>query len=188
MIADKSSLGLTGLAFIPLLLGMIFGLFTQKVFVRIIRDRTILGGGKPTPEIRLLVGMAGAALSPIGLLWFSLTSFRKITFVMPMIGMFIFGIGVSANFRGESANTQALYVFISVFGFLVATYSKFAASAMAGNTFVRCMFAAGFPLFANAVCTLGRIDTADDQMYSGLGPIKATGVLVAATGAMAWVP
>lgn len=102
--ADESSLGLTGLAFIPLLLGMVLGVCTQKMFVRVIRDKTILGGGKVSPESRLFIGMAGAVLSPIGLLWFSLTSFKRMTFIMPMIGMFIFGVGVSLGFDEERAD------------------------------------------------------------------------------------
>jgi hypothetical protein len=49
------------------------------------------------------------------------------------------------------ANSQSVFVFTCVWGFLVASFPKYAASAMAGNTLVRCIWAAGFPLFADPV-------------------------------------
>ena len=76
-------------------LGMIIGTATQPLFVLFIRDRATLAGGKAPPESRLPVGMAGAVLVPIGLLWFAITSFKAMPWIMPMIGVFIFGLGVS---------------------------------------------------------------------------------------------
>ncbi len=74
---------------------MILGTSTQWLFVRNIRDRATLHNGKAPPEARLPVGMGGAILVPVGLLWFSVTSFAKMPWIMPMIGTFIFGVGVS---------------------------------------------------------------------------------------------
>lgn len=90
-----STLGETGLAFFALGLGMVIGTATQTLFVRGIKDKSIIAGGKAPPEARLPVGMAGAILAPLGLLWFSLSSFQKMPWIMPMIGTLIFGIGVS---------------------------------------------------------------------------------------------
>jgi hypothetical protein len=39
-------------------------------------------------------------------------------------------------------------VFSSIFNYLVDAYREWAASAMAANTFMRCVMAGGFPLFA----------------------------------------
>jgi hypothetical protein len=39
-------------------------------------------------------------------------------------------------------------VFSSVFSYLVDAYREWSASAMAANTFLRCVMAGGFPLFA----------------------------------------
>jgi len=50
------------------------------------------------------------------------------------------------------ADGQSVFVFSCVWGFLVASFPRYAASAMAGNTLVRCLWAAGFPLFADPVC------------------------------------
>lgn len=90
-----SSLGESGLAFFALGLGMVIGTATQPLFIRNIRDKGIKAGGKAPPEARLPVGMAGAVVAPLGLLWFALSSFRKMPWIMPMIGTLIFGVGVS---------------------------------------------------------------------------------------------
>lgn len=90
-----SNLGETGLAFFALGLGMVIGTATQPLFILSIKDKALRAGGKAPPEARLPVGMAGAILAPAGLLWFSLSSFSKMPWIMPMIGTLIFGIGVS---------------------------------------------------------------------------------------------
>ncbi|GMK60054.1 hypothetical protein CspeluHIS016_0902710 [Cutaneotrichosporon spelunceum] len=156
------NLGETGLAFFALLLGMVLGTATQPFFISRIKDKGLKSGSKPAPETRLTVGMAGAILSPVGLLWFALSSFSKMPWIMPMIGTLIFGVG-------------SVYIFTCVFGFLVATYPKYAASAMAGNTLLRCVWAAGFPLFAL-------------PMYEALGPEGATGLLAALCAMLAPIP
>ncbi|RSH91579.1 hypothetical protein EHS25_009878 [Saitozyma podzolica] len=156
------NLGETGLAFFALGLGMVIGTATQPLFIRGIRDKAVMAGGKAPPEARLPVGMAGAVLAPLGLLWFALSSFSKMPWIMPMIGTLIFGVG-------------SVYIFTCVFGFLVATYPKYAASAMAGNTLLRCVWAAGFPLFAN-------------PLYQALGPEGATGLLAGLTALLAPIP
>jgi hypothetical protein len=89
---------------------------------------------------------------------------------------------------------QSVYIFTCVFGFLVATYPKYAASAMAGNTLLRCVWAAGFPLFANPVSRSplraqyehGLIGTG--QMYQALGPEGATGLLAGLIALLAPIP
>jgi len=41
-----------------------------------------------------------------------------------------------------------MVVFASIWSYLVDAYREWSASAMAANTFMRCLFAGGFPLFA----------------------------------------
>lgn len=74
---------------------MVIGTATQPLFITRIKDKGIRAGSKPAPETRLPVGMAGAILAPLGLVWFALSSFRKMPWIMPMIGTLIFGVGVS---------------------------------------------------------------------------------------------
>jgi hypothetical protein len=45
-------------------------------------------------------------------------------------------------------------VFSIVFNYFVDAYREWSASAMAANTFSRCVIAGGFPLFAVPVCSL----------------------------------
>jgi len=133
-------------------IGMTIGTASQWFFIQAVRDKAIRAGGKAPPEARLPVGMAGALICPIGLLWFALSSYSGMTFFMPLIGIMIFGIGVSRIMWGfDVADRQSVFVFTCVWGFLVASFPRYAASAMAGNTLVRCLWAAGFPLFADPV-------------------------------------
>lgn len=76
-------------------LGMTLGTACQWFFIRKVRDKAIRAGGKAPPEARLPVGMAGAIIVPIGLLWFALSSFPAMTYFMPLVGILIFGVGVS---------------------------------------------------------------------------------------------
>jgi len=76
-------------------IGMTIGTACQWFFIRAVRDKAIRAGGKAPPEARLPVGMAGALVCPIGLLWFALSSYSEMTFFMPLIGIMIFGVGVS---------------------------------------------------------------------------------------------
>jgi len=76
-------------------IGMTIGTACQWFFIRAVRDKAIRAGGKAPPEARLPVGMAGALICPIGLLWFALSSYPEMTFFMPLIGIMIFGVGVS---------------------------------------------------------------------------------------------
>ncbi|KAK1634302.1 hypothetical protein BDP81DRAFT_56910 [Colletotrichum phormii] len=66
---------------------------------------------------------------------------------------------------------RILLVFTGIFTFLVDAYPLYAASALASNAFVRCMFAAAFPLFGT-------------QMYNKLGYSWASSLLAFLTVAM----
>lgn len=76
-------------------IGMILATLSQVFWVKQIRNQAALNGGKAPPEARLPVGMAGAILVPAGLLWFSLSSFSKMPWIMPLLGTVVFGCGVS---------------------------------------------------------------------------------------------
>lgn len=74
----------------------------------------------------------------IGLLWFGWTTYSSVHWIVPIIGSSIFGAVV-------------VLVFTGVFTFLVDSNPTYAASALAANSFTRSIFAAGFPLFGNAM-------------------------------------
>jgi hypothetical protein len=59
-------------------------------------------------------------------------------------------------------------VFSSVFNYLVDAYREWSASAMAANTFLRCVMAGGFPLFAVQVLNLGFSRLSLDVQSTGI--------------------
>lgn len=89
------------------------------------------------PEWRLPVAMMGAVAFPAGLFWFAWSGYTgKVHWIVPTLSGLLTGFGLMTIFQ------QCL-------NYLIDAYLEFAASAVAANTFLRSMFAAVFPLFAN---------------------------------------
>ncbi|KAM0562297.1 hypothetical protein ACHAPJ_001984 [Fusarium lateritium] len=139
-----------GLSFLGMAVGLIVGIATNPIWHRI-HLRLQKQQGVNEPEFHLPSAVAGGVLVPIGLFWFAWTIFSSVHWIVPIIGSAIFGMGYILLFTG-------------IFTFLVDAYPKYAASALAANTFVRCVFAAAFPLFGN-------------QMYERLNYHWATSLL-----------
>ncbi|GKT77236.1 major facilitator superfamily transporter [Colletotrichum tofieldiae] len=151
-----------GLTFMGLLVGMFLAAATDPLWHHI-RSRLMANLEKETgvegasePEFRLPPVICGAFLCPIGIFWFGWS--LHVHWMMPIIGSAIFGAGT-------------LLVFTGIFTFLVDAYPLYAASALASNAFVRCLFAAAFPLFGT-------------QMYTKLGYSWASSLLAFLTVAM----
>ncbi|KAI2639053.1 major facilitator superfamily transporter [Hypomontagnella submonticulosa] len=143
-----------GLAFSGIGCGLIIGTASGShvdLIWRLMHPRRIdndLEGEAPKtetsePEHRLPSAVIGAVIVPIGLFLFAWTSYPTIHWIVPIIGSLLFGIG-------------NILVFIGIWTFLVDAYPEYAASALAANSFVRCLFGAIFPLFGY-------------QMYEKLG-------------------
>ena len=142
----------TGLSFMGMFAGMAAAGASFPIWTRVRAGLIAKRPGKQSePEDRLPSVMAGAICAPIGLFWFGWTSYASIHWIVPIIGSAVFGLGALSAFSG-------------IFTFLVDAYPLYAASALAGNAFVRCTFAAAFPLFGM-------------QMYKGIGDQWATSVL-----------
>ncbi|KAK4077092.1 uncharacterized protein Triagg1_4059 [Trichoderma aggressivum f. europaeum] len=163
-----------GLTFVGIGVGMVLGMLTDPVWFRIrarlmakLEQETGVPGGSE-PEFRLPSAIVGSVLVPIGIFMFGWTTYSSVHWIVPIIGSAIFGLG-------------NLLVFTSVFTFLqhvltdgrvqVDAYPMYAASALAANAFVRCSFAAVFPLFGT-------------QMYNKLGFQWASSLLAFLTVAM----
>ncbi|KAA8909982.1 major facilitator superfamily domain-containing protein [Sphaerosporella brunnea] len=131
----------TGLTFLGLFVGMVVGIASDPLWARL-RLRQVArnphGGGKSEPEFRLPAGIVGGVLVPVGLFWFSWSTYKSVHWIVPILASAVFGTGT-------------LLVFSAVFTFLVDAYPLYAASALAANSFVRSSFAAAFPLFSNAL-------------------------------------
>lgn len=71
--------------------------------------------------------------------------------------------------------TGIIFVFTSVLTYLVTSYRPHAASTLAGNSFMRAVFSAAFPLVSG-------------PMYARLGTVGATALLAGLTTLMAPLP
>jgi DHA1 family multidrug resistance protein-like MFS transporter len=88
--------------------------------------------------------MVGGILFAAGLFWFGWTGFTSdIPWIVPTLSGLFTGFGIFA-------------VFLQLLNYIIDAYLMFAASAIAGNTFMRSIFGAIFPLFAR-------------YMYEGIG-------------------
>ncbi|PHH78535.1 hypothetical protein CDD82_3002 [Ophiocordyceps australis] len=132
----------TGLAFLGIMVSMVVGVATDPIWHRI-RSRLILRHSRQTngaegsePEFRLPPAIFGSVCVPAGLFMFGWSTYPWVHWIVPIIGSAIFGLGIMLLFTG-------------IFTFLVDAYPLYAASALAANAFVRCLFAAAFPLFGN---------------------------------------
>lgn len=92
--------------------------------------------GIPIPEWRLPSVIAGGVAFMGGIFWFGWTGYRAdIHWIVPTASGLLTGFGLMS-------------IFLQALNYLVDAYLFFAASAIAGNTFMRSLCGAGFPLFA----------------------------------------
>ncbi|PFH48800.1 hypothetical protein AMATHDRAFT_149102 [Amanita thiersii Skay4041] len=152
----------TGMSFLGIGVGMLLALATQPLWNRLFSRESARFNGRPPPEIRLVMGQVGGVLVPLSLYWLAFTTYRNVPWIIPIIASALFGTGI-------------IFVFTSVFTYLVTAYRPIAASAMAANSALRSAFAAAFPLFARA-------------MYLRLGSVGATALLAGLTTIMAPLP
>ncbi|WWD18216.1 hypothetical protein CI109_102666 [Kwoniella shandongensis] len=127
--------GIGGLAFLGVLVGTILSVIlsvfvSNPQYVRTAKRK----GGRADPEDRLPPAMWGGALIVIGLAGTAATDGPDIHWIAPIIFGVPFGCGI-------------IVVFLSVLGYLVDSYTIYAASVLAANSVLRSLFGAAFPLF-----------------------------------------
>ncbi|KAF9740743.1 hypothetical protein PMIN06_003212 [Paraphaeosphaeria minitans] len=138
------NLGIGGLPF----LGMITGelLAGTLIFIRQpgYQKKLAANNNIPIPEWRLPEIIAGGVCFAVGIFWFGWTGYKEsIHWIVPTLSGLLIGFGL-------------LSIFLQALNYLVDAYLMFAASAIAANTFLRSIFGAVFPLFAQ-------------QMFKGMG-------------------
>jgi multidrug resistance protein len=133
--------GMTGLMFIPILIGAGFSLLTTPLIEK--QFRSICAVRNPTPEDRLRGALVGAPFIPIAFFILGATSYKHIIWVGPASSGIAFGYGM-------------VLCYYSVNSYIIDSYSKYAASALAAKVFLRSGGGAAFPLFTT-------------QMYDRLG-------------------
>jgi multidrug resistance protein len=130
------SIAIGGLNYISLGVGLFLGTQicapSQDRIYRALKKRN---NGVGKPEFRVPLMIPGAFLVPVGLFWYGWSAEAKLHWIMPNIGVAIFGAGLITGF-------QCIQTYI------VDSYTKFAASAIGAATVLRSLAGFGFPLFA----------------------------------------
>jgi hypothetical protein len=126
--------GIGGLAFLGILVGMIIAVaytFPENFrYAKKCAETT----DRLAPELRLPPSMVGGIALPIGLFWFAWTNSPSIHWMASVAAGAPFGFGM-------------VLVFLSVFNYLIDSYTIFAASVLAANSALRSLFGMAFPLF-----------------------------------------
>ncbi|TFY76054.1 hypothetical protein EWM64_g7958 [Hericium alpestre] len=163
IIFDKHgfNLQMTGLTFTGILSGIAIGMCTQPYINWKFRKDEQKYGELPI-EYRLWTGQVGGVIVPISLFWLAFTTYPSVHWIVPILASVPFGTGM-------------YYIYTSTFTYLVVAYRPISASVLASNATMRTSFAAGFPLFANA-------------MYDRLGTVGATALLAGLMTVMAPLP
>ncbi len=124
------------------------------------RLKTRAGDDETAPEYRVPLMVPGAVLIPLGLLLYGWSAERQSHWIVPDIGIGVFGCGIILN-------TQALQAYV------VEAFRTYVASASAAAQFLRSIAGFAFPVFAPA-------------MYRGLGYGWGNGVLALTFFVVGW--
>ncbi|KAH3666889.1 hypothetical protein OGAPHI_003339 [Ogataea philodendri] len=151
---------LVGMMLIPILIGAFLALLTTPIlenyYVKTTKTR------QPTPEDRLIGAMLGSPFPAIALWILGATSYKHIIWVGPASSGLAFGYGM-------------VLIYYSLNNYIIDTYAKYAASALATKVFLRSAGGAAFPLFTT-------------QMYHKLGLQWASWLLAFISTAMILLP
>lgn len=138
------SVGLSGLAYLGIGIGFFAGMSIIAITSdRIVKRLTAQNDGQFEPEMRLPTMIFFAAILPISFFWYGWTADKHVFWLVPIIGMFPFGLGMMG-------------VFMPVQTYIIDCYPKYAASANATLTTTRSLVGALLPL-------------AGPQMFKSLG-------------------
>ncbi|KAH8894672.1 MFS general substrate transporter [Thozetella sp. PMI_491] len=135
---SSSSVGLTYLGLgIGQIIGVTaFGMVSDMMLRRMAKS----ADGVLKPEYRLPPLIVGTCFIAIGLIWYGWTAYKKVTWIVPILGMGFIGVGVITSFLPVST-------------YLVDAYTEFAASATAANTVLRSLGGALLPLCGKSMYT-----------------------------------
>ncbi|KAF8759751.1 Major Facilitator Superfamily [Rhizoctonia solani] len=149
-LAEKGlNAGEIGLTFIGVMIGIFCAMLLlplqEKAYRKVCEKRGVV------PEARLPLMMFGSILLPFGLFIFAWTSMSHVHWIGTAIAGAPFGAAMVA-------------VYISANSYIIDTYQRYTASAVAAKTFLRSLVGATVPLWVN-------------QMYAGMTPQWASTLL-----------
>ncbi|KAK3117020.1 hypothetical protein LTR53_002041 [Teratosphaeriaceae sp. CCFEE 6253] len=110
------------------------GRFNDWLYRRLKRKNNGVG----RPEFRVPVMMLCGVLLPIGLFWYGWSAAARVHWIMPDIGAALLA---AATITG----------YYAIQTYIIDSYTKYAASAVAAISFLRSLAGFGFPLFAPAM-------------------------------------
>ncbi|KAL2149452.1 hypothetical protein VTH82DRAFT_8103 [Thermothelomyces myriococcoides] len=155
--------GVAGLTFFGMITGQIIAGITVLLQQPWYQRKLAANGGVPVPEWRLPSVIAGGVAFAGGLFWFGWSGYRAdIHWIVPTLSGLLSGFGLAS-------------IFLQALNYLVDAYLMFAASAIAGNTFLRSLAGAGFPLFST-------------YMFDGMGIEWASTLLGCVAAALVPIP
>ncbi|KAL7416407.1 MFS general substrate transporter [Mrakia frigida] len=138
--------------------GFVTGLWADRKYDAVQKENN----GVAVPEYRLYGAMFFSPLLPIGLFIFSFTQYAHVHWIAPIIALVPIIVGI-------------YHIFLATYNYTTDAYGDMSSSAIAGQGFMRNMFAASFPLFAT-------------QMFKGMGYQFAGLLLALITLALAPIP
>ncbi|KAL2816528.1 major facilitator superfamily domain-containing protein [Aspergillus granulosus] len=128
------STGLSGLSYLGIGMGFVAGLaFMASTNDRYLIKSTARNGGKFEPEMRLPLMIIFSSILPIPFFWYGWTADKDIHWIVPIIGMFPFGVAMVG-------------VYMPLQTYVIDCYPKYAASASAALTATRSLVGTLMPL------------------------------------------
>ncbi|KAH8888336.1 MFS general substrate transporter [Thozetella sp. PMI_491] len=130
------SAGVSGLTFFGMIAGQLIAGITVLAQQPWYQRKLAANNGVPIPEWRLPSVIAGGVAFAAGLFWFGWSGYNAdVHWIVPTLSGILTGFGLMS-------------IFLQALNYLIDAYLMFAASAIAGNTFLRSLAGAGFPLFS----------------------------------------
>ncbi|KAK3716829.1 hypothetical protein LTR37_006179 [Vermiconidia calcicola] len=151
------SVGEMGLTFLSITVGVILSIALYWTYIWKVVEPDIRANGLGAPEKRLIPALASSMLLPIGLFIFGWTGNGDIHWIVSVVGILIFTVGVFILMQ-------------CVFVYLPMVYPQYAASLFAGNDAARSFIAFAAVMFGH-------------PMYIGMGIGAATSMLGGLTAA-----
>ncbi|KJZ69001.1 hypothetical protein HIM_11603 [Hirsutella minnesotensis 3608] len=151
----QMSLGQIGLIFLCVLVACLMGIVIYVACLQCLKRK-----GVTSQEKRLLPALPASLGPTAGLFLFAWTARPSIHFIVPTIGISIYGASVFVVF-------QCLFIYIPL------SYPNYAASLFAANDFFRSALACGSVLFANPL--FGNLGV--DKGVSVLGALSVIGIV-----------
>ena len=154
------SISISGLSFLGIGVGMALATALSPLVNRI-HGKYVEKLG-PVPEARFPHLIIVVWLLPIGIFWFGWTALPPTPWISSILAGVPFGFAL-------------VLLFLGINSYLTDCYDRYSASALGANTMLRCLFGAGFALFAT-------------DMYEELGTPWATSILGFVALAMGILP